>query len=114
MSGMESQDTQEIQATLEEVKARLRKLGSEVSNNKSAQTNSKQPSARLNANVQELIAHIEKLERAYTSCLKNKDAKQSYTEQRLATRLRYEQTLSVCSQLLLAHIEVEEALTETL
>jgi PAS domain S-box-containing protein len=32
----------------------------------------------------------------------------------LATRLRYEQALSACSQVLLANIEVEEALTETL
>jgi PAS domain S-box-containing protein len=35
-------------------------------------------------------------------------------EEALAARLRYEQALSACSQVLLANIEVEEALTETL
>jgi PAS domain S-box-containing protein len=35
-------------------------------------------------------------------------------EEALATRLRYEQALSACSQVLLANIEAEEALTETL
>ena len=113
-SGMESEDTQEVEAALEEVKAQLKKLGSIISNGTLAPSSSEQQPAEFSENVQELIAQVDKLEQAYVTCLENKTAKQNHIEQRLETRLRYEQTLSVCSQLLLAHIEAEEALTETL